>query len=453
MPNEISAGYGFLYEMGCGKTLTTIAVMGALYEQKKIRSALVVCPATVIPVWPSEMERFADFDFRVAALTGTMAQRLKAVRQVLRHDDNVLQLIICNYEALRNDEMLLTLLEWRPDMVILDEMHSIKSPTAVQTMACQQLGSVAKYRIGLTGTVIPNSVEDVYSQFRFLDGTVFPDNYYAFLARYAVKGGFNNKKIVATKNEQELSQRMQSVSYRVTKAECLDLPEETYIDLPVQLSPKERRLYDSMRLASFAELEAEQTVTASTVLTKLLRLQQITGGFLKADGEDGKVEQVGTSKLDALRDILTDYVLENKKKLVIFCRFLAEVDAVCNLLTSLKIGWRCITGSVPMDERGKCVDDFQNDPDVKVFVGQIDSVSLGLTLHAASTAVIYSSTYNFASYEQCLARIHRKGQTQPCTYIHLVAERTVDSKIIQALRTKRDFAKRIVDSDWRTLFD
>lgn len=139
-------------------------------------------------------------------------------------------------------------------------------------------------------------------------------------------------------------------------------------------------------------METGENVTATTILTMYLRLMQLTGGFLTAD-ESTRPKQVNTAKLDALADIVDDYVVDAGKKLVIFARFRAEIAAIENLLRLRKIQYGSIYGDVPMEERGKIVEDFQTNPDTKVFVAQIQTAGLGITLHAASTAVFYSYDY------------------------------------------------------------
>lgn len=447
-------GFGLLFEMGCGKSLTAIAIMGALFEQGLIRRVLVACPGSIVAVWESELAKFAAFPYRFSALLGTKAKRLRKLDDLCseRRDETrtALRVAAINYESTFRDGMFDALWQYGADLIICDESQRIKNPKAQQTLAMQKLAEKAKYRLALTGTPIQQDAQDVFAQYKFLDNSVFGDNFYAFRARYCKLGGFGGKQVVGIKNEDELSRKMYSVAYRVTKAECLDLPPETFVTRTVELSPVERKHYDELRIASVTELSQEAKVEATSVLTKLLRLQQAAGGFLKADDSE-RVTQIGSSKLDALSDIVEDYVLGEGRKLVIFARFLPEVAAIGELLRSKGIRYGRITGDVPLQERGEIVEDFQTKPETMCFVAQLQTAGLGITLHAASTAVFYSVGYNLADYQQALARIHRKGQTQPCTYILLQAERTVDQKIMEALDKKSDIARRIVD-DWQSYF-
>lgn len=444
-------GFGLLFEMGCGKSLTAIAIMGALFEQGLIRRVLVACPGSIVAVWESELAKFAAFPYRFAALLGTKQQRIRTLYALGGDGSGALQVAAINYESTFRDGMFDALWKYGADLIICDESQRIKNPKAQQTLAMQKLAEKAKYRLALTGTPIQQDAQDVFAQYKFLDNSVFGDNFYAFRARYCKLGGFGGKQVIGIKNEDELSRKMYSVAYRVTKAECLDLPPETFVTREIELSPAERKHYDELRVASVTELSQDAKVEATTVLTKLLRLQQAAGGFLRADDSE-RVTQIGSSKLDALSDIVEDYVIGEGRKLVIFARFLPEVAAIGELLRSKGIRYGRITGEVPLQERGEIVEDFQTNPETMCFVAQLQTAGLGITLHAASTAVFYSVGYNLADYQQALARIHRKGQTQPCTYILLQAARTVDRKIMAALDKKSDIARRIVD-DWQQYFE
>ena len=306
----------------------------------------------------------------------------------------------------------------------------------------------------MSGTPVQNQAVDIFSQYRFLDPSIFGDNFFAFRGRYCEMGGFNRKQIVRYKDLDTLIKKEHSIAYRVTKDEALDLPEQTFENRVVPMNKKERSIYDKLRRDGYAELEGSGTITATTVLTKLLRLQQFTGGFLVEDAAD-RPKLVSRGKLDALEDILLDYVVDGRKKLVIFARFLPEIheiEALCKkVLGKADMRAVAIYGDIKKEERGAIVQQFQKDPATTVFIGQIDTAGTGITLTAADTCVYYSVNFNFATYSQSLSRIHRIGQKNRCTYIHLVSEKTIDETILQALAKKEDLAKTVVDN-WRAFF-
>lgn len=440
-------GFGELFEMGCGKTLTTIAVAGALYNLGKIDRVLVVAPTSVCSVWPHDLNQFATFPWEARVLLGDKKKRLKALNELENWPFKALRIAVINYESTHREGIFEALAAYKPDLIVCDESQRIKNPSAAQSKALHKLGDAAPFRMILSGTPVQNNAVDLYSQYRFLDPAVYGANFYAFKNRYCIMGGYGQHQIVGYRNMDELVEKEHSVAYRVTKEECLDLPQQTFINRYVQFTDAEQAIYEQLRKSSFLELETGENVTATTILTMYLRLMQLTGGFLTAD-ESTRPKQVNTAKLDALADIVDDYVVDAGKKLVIFARFRAEIAAIDNLLRLRKIQYGSIYGDVPMEERGKIVDDFQTNPDTKVFVAQIQTAGLGITLHAASTAVFYSYDYNYANYAQALARIHRIGQRLPVTYIHLVVDGSIDEKILAALENKEDMAKTVVDS-WR----
>lgn len=440
-------GFGELFEMGCGKTLTTIAVAGALYNLGKIDRVLVVAPTSVCSVWPHDLNQFATFPWEARVLLGDKKKRLKALNELENWPFKALRIAVINYESTHREGIFEALAAYKPDLIVCDESQRIKNPSAAQSKALHKLGDAAPFRMILSGTPVQNNAVDLYSQYRFLDPAVYGANFYAFKNRYCIMGGYGQHQIVGYRNMDELVEKEHSVAYRVTKEECLDLPQQTFINRYVQFTDAEQAIYEQLRKSSFLELETGENVTATTILTMYLRLMQLTGGFLTAD-ESTRPKQVNTAKLDALADIVDDYVVDAGKKLVIFARFRAEIAAIENLLRLRKIQYGSIYGDVPMEERGKIVEDFQTNPDTKVFVAQIQTAGLGITLHAASTAVFYSYDYNYANYAQTLARIHRIGQRLPVTYIHLVVDGSIDEKILAALENKEDMAKTVVDS-WR----
>lgn len=442
-----SGGFGELFEMGCGKTLTTIAVAGALYNLGKIDRVLVVAPTSVCSVWPHDLNQFAAFPWEARVLLGDKKKRLKALNELENWPFKALRIAVINYESTHREGIFEALAAYKPDLIVCDESQRIKNPSAAQSKALHKLGDAAPFRMILSGTPVQNNAVDLYSQYRFLDPAVYGANFYAFKNRYCIMGGYGQHQIVGYRNMDELVEKEHSVAYRVTKEECLDLPQQTFINRYVQFTDAEQAIYEQLRKNSFLELETGENVTATTILTMYLRLMQLTGGFLTAD-ESTRSKQVNTAKLDALADIVDDYVVDAGKKLVIFARFRAEIAAIENLLRLRKIQYGSIYGDVPMEERGKIVEDFQTNPDTKVFVAQIQTAGLGITLHAASTAVFYSYDYNYANYAQALARIHRIGQRLPVTYIHLVVDGSIDEKILAALENKEDMAKTVVDS-WR----
>lgn len=418
-----------------------------------VKRVLVIAPASVVPVWPKEFDEYADFPVMCKTLLGNKKQRLENISGLKGCRNKKLCVAAVNYESVWRDGIFEALQDYDADLVVCDESQRIKTHDAKQSKAMHQLGDMARYKLILSGTPVQNNAIDIWSQYRFLDRTVFGDSYYAFRGRYAVMGGFNNKQIVGYKDLDGLIKKEHSIAFRITKEEAVDLPEQTFEVRYVGMPAKERKLYEKIRKDSITELESGGKVTAATVLTKLLRLQQLAGGFLVKDGAD-KPEKVSTAKLDALKDIIIDYVVEGGRKLVVFARFIPEVDAILKLAEKILPKNRkavALYGGIKKNERGGIVGQFQTDPDTVLFVGQIDTAGTGITLTAADTCVYYSKNFNYATYEQSLSRIHRIGQVNRCTYIDLVVGDSVDEKINIALMKKENLAETVVDN-WKQYF-
>ena len=453
MAANTNKGFGLLFEMGCGKTRTAIAIAGAAYEKGAIQRVLVIAPTSVVSVWPKEIAEVADFKVTCKALLGTKQQRIRMIEDLQAFPFKALKVAVINYESTWRDGLFEKLQEYDADLIICDESQRIKTHDAEQSKAIHKLGDQARYKLILSGTPVQNDAIDIWSQYRFLDASIFGRNFYQFRNRYAIMGGFNHRQILGYKDMDELIRKEHSIAFRITKEEAIDLPEQTFITRKVQLDKKERDLYDRIKRDSYAELDSGGSVTATTVLTKLLRLQQLTGGFLVQDDSE-KPTLVSRAKLDALSDIVEDYVIGSGRKLVIFARFISEVKEIMKLMDKqLPKGKKhvAIYGDIKKEDRGPIIKLFQEDPDTVVFVGQIDTAGTGITLTAADTCVYYSKNFNYATYSQSLSRIHRIGQRNVCTYIDLEVEKTVDELISKSLAKKEDMAKTVVDN-WRDFF-
>lgn len=432
-------------EQGTGKTLAAIAIAGRRFKRGEIKKVLVVAPSSVTLVWRDEFIKHADFPYELEVLEGPVQRRIEIITSWPNNPD-VLQVAVINYEATwRMEKELLT---WRPDMVICDESQRIKSPSAKQSKTMHKFAQVAKYRLALSGTPITQGLIDIYSQYKFLEPSIFGTSFYAFRNRYCIMGGYENYQIIGYKNVDELTRKMHSIAFRVTKAEALDLPEQVDQVQYCELEPYARDIYEDIRNLNLAELINEERVTVTNVLTRLLRLSQVCGGFMKDDS--GTLQQVSSAKLTLLAELLSD--LSPSKKIVIFARFLPEIESIKQLLEKMKISYVWITGEVEPQKRSHAVWQFQNNNECRAFVAQIATGGLGITLTASDLAIFYSLDFSYANYDQCKARIHRLGQRNTCTYIHLIARDTVDEKILNTLQRKKNVAEDVVDN-WRQYFE
>lgn len=442
-----------LMEMGTGKTLTAIGIMGRRYLSKQVNRVLVVCPLSVCSVWQSELQGMADFPVDILIPVGGSAAKAAQFKAFRFQAAKGVKIVVLNYESCWRPEILKQLKAYCPDMIIADESQRIKNPNAKQSKALHELGDKAPYKLILSGTPVMNSPMDFWSQYRFCKSDLFDSSFFAFKARHAIVGGYEDREIIGYRDLDVLASKAHSIASRVTKREALDLPETVNVRRTFALEPESRRVYDRLSADMVAELEDIGKVAAPHVITRILRLSQITGGFVTVEQPDGTSEStpVSHAKLNALRDELQD-LADTGKKVVIFARFRAEIEAITKVASDVygKDAVRMVWGDTKMDERGKYVKAFQNDPSVRVFVAQIATAGLGITLTAADTAIFYSCDYSYANHEQAKARIHRIGQRNICTYIYLIAEDTVDEAVLQALENKKSLADLVVDR-WRSL--
>ena len=324
------------------------------------------------------------------------------------------------------------------DAVIFDESHRGKAADGKLGNYMMLLGERVPLRLCLTGTPLPHSGLDAFAQYRFLEPSVFGTSYWRFRKRYAVLGGYQNKQVVGFQNTEEFEEKLHSLMFRVTKEQAaLDLPEFQHIDVPVKLGEKGQKVYDSMARDFFAEVE-QGVLSAGSAAVKVLRLQQITSGHMPVvDMESGDESRaiVDTSKRDALADLLPDL----PGPVVIFCRFIHDLDSIRQVCDDLRLSYGEISG-----RRKDLTAHAQMPEGIDVMGVIIQAGGVGIDLTRAAEAIYYSLDFNLANYEQSLARLHRPGQTKHVTYRHLVAERTVDETIYLALRRRADAIDEIL---------
>jgi SNF2 family DNA or RNA helicase len=390
-----------LMEQGTGKTLVAIALAGHWYQQGEIKRVLVICPKTVMPEWERQFLEVANYPYRLEILTGSIEDRTNTLKNWPSNEDG-LQVAVINYEATWRLEKELK--AWDPDLVIADESQKIKNGRAEQTKAVTALGKQAKHRLILTGTPVTQSPLDVFSQYRFLDPRIFGYRFIPFRDRYAVMGGYGGYQIISYRNLEELAEKAHSIAFRATKKECLDLPDTIDQFVYAELEPEAWKLYEQMAEEAIIKLSETEQVTAPIILTELLRLQQIAGGFVSTS-PNNQIHQISKAKLEAIRELLEE-LKENNKQVVIFARFIPEIKAITELVKDLGMSSFTLTGETTTENRGKGIAEFQKG-NIQVVISQISTGGLGITLTAADTAIFYSTDFSLANYEQAKARLHR----------------------------------------------
>lgn len=442
---------GLFMEMGTGKTKVAIDWAGIGYYNFGVKRVLVACPLSVISVWQQQIQRHSPVPTKVIDLSSmrTVDRMLliKASEKYAEKYPNKQVWLLINYEGLWREGRFSTvperLISFCPDLMICDESHRIKSATARQSRAAFKIGRSARQRLLLTGTPITKSPLDLFGQFRFLDPRIFHPfgkNWGNFSHHYAIFGGFGGWQIKGYKNLQELVRKTRDSTFRIKKIDCLDLPEKLFQDIEVTLSARAQKYYNEMAEQMIIEIE-ESHATAAIVLVKLLRLSQITSGFIK--DIEGKIRVFDDTKLRTCLDLLED-MLEEGQKVVIFARFRKDIERLASSINErFSIDPLILSGSVPGRQRNGIVEKF-HEGNAPVFIAQIQAGSLGIDLTPASVAIFFSVDYNAANYWQAQDRLHRQGQTRNVTYYNIVAKDTIDREVFEVLAEKGDIAERII---------
>jgi SNF2 family DNA or RNA helicase len=273
-----------------------------------------------------------------------------------------------------------------------------------------------------------------------MNSEIFGDNWYAFKFTYGVWGGFGRYQLRGYRNLKSLITKVRDNSFRIKKEQCLDLPPKLFETVPITLPDRILKLYAEMAKEMIIEIE-DTHATAAIVLVKLLRLSQITSGFIK--DVEGRIRILDDSKLQTCLDLLSD-LLEDGHKIVVFVRFREDIRRLGEELTRRGIDHGILSGSVSGPDRDSLVQRFHDDPNLQVFVAQVQAGSLGIDLTPADAAIFYSLDYNAANYWQAQDRLHRIGQDRKVTYYHLVAPRTIDQVVLQVLKEKGNLAETII---------
>jgi len=293
---------------------------------------------------------------------------------------------------------------------------------------------------------------DLYTQCEFLDPYLLDfASYYAFRNRYAEMTTMNvrGRSIQVVKEFRhldELSDSLKLFSYRVLKKDCLDLPPKNWTKRYISLTKEQEKIYEQMKKHALAMLNGKVTTTV-TVLTQLMRLQQITCGHFVAD--DGTTQEVKSNRMQELLDVLE----QTEGKAIIWCHWQKDAKSIIEKIEE-EYGPGSVVdyyGLTPQDQRQDNIRKFQSDPKCRFMVGTPSTGGYGITLTAANTVIYYSNGYDLEKRLQSEDRAHRIGQKQTVTYIDLICEDTVDEKIVKSLRDKINIASEVLGEelkDW-----
>ena len=448
--------YAYFMEMGTGKTKVLIDNLAMLYDKGKVDGALIIAPKGVVKTWYEQElpTHLPDHIENVSVLwqpniTKTQQEKLDSLFEI----DSALHILVMNVEALSTEKgvkFATKFINSHKAMMAIDESTTIKTPTARRTKNIIKIGLNAKYKRIMTGSPITKNPLDLYTQCEFLDPWLLDfSSYYAFRNRYAEMKtmhvhGRSIQVIDKFQNLGELSDTVKEFSYRVLKEDCLDLPPKNFIKRHITLTPDQKKVYEQMKKAAIAVLNGKVTTTM-TVLTQLMRLHQITCGYVTAD--DGTTQQVESNRLNELMSILE----ETEGKVIIWANYQLSVGEIIQKIIKVygKDSYVHYYGLTPQEDRQYFIRKFQNDPKCRFIIGTPQTGGYGITLTQANTVIYYSNGYDLEKRLQSEDRAHRIGQKKTVTYIDLICEDTVDEKIVKALRNKINIASEVMGEELR----
>ena len=449
--------YAYFMEMGTGKTKVLIDNMSMLYDKGKIDGALIIAPKGVVKTWyeqelPAHLPDHID-NVSILWQSNITKKQQEKLDSVLKTGED-LHILVMNVEALsttKGVEFALKFINCHNTMMAIDESTTIKNPGAKRTKNIIKLGEKAKYRRIMTGSPVTKNPLDLYSQCEFLDPYLLDfTSYYAFRNRYAemktlhVRGRSIQvvKKFV---NLGELSETLKNFSYRVLKEDCLDLPPKNWIKRHISLTPDQFKVYDQMKRQAVAHLNGKASSTM-TVLTQLMRLQQITCGHFVAN--DGSTQDIKSNRINELMDVLS----EIEGKVIIWGHWQKDITNIIKAIVD-EYGPGSVVdyyGLTPQEDRQDNIRQFQNNPECRFIVGTPQTGGYGITLTQANTVVYFSNGYDLEKRLQSEDRAHRIGQKKSVTYVDLICEDTVVEKIVKALKDKINIASEVLGEELKS---
>ena len=447
--------YGYFMEMGTGKSKVLVDNMAMLYDKGKINGAVIVAPKGVYRNWYSQEipnHLSSHIQPKMVLWTALTSKKKDKEYQTLFETGHDLHILIINVEALSTKKGLdfaAKFMRCHKTMLAIDESTTIKNPNAKRTKSILALGKEATYRRILTGSPVTKSPLDLYTQCGFLNSYLLGyDSFYAFRNRYANMidrnfGGRRVQLIGSYKRLDELADKLKGFSYRVLKDDCLDLPDKVYIRREVDLTDEQSKAYSTMKSAALASLKGKMA-TAPHVLTQMMRLHQITCGHLRND--DGTITEIKNNRLKELVELLD----EVEGKVIIWANYVYDIENIVKVITD-EFGADSIVqyyGAISSEQRQENIEKFQ-DPNSKArfFIGNPQTGGYGITLTCANTVVYYSNGYDLEKRLQSEDRAHRIGQNKSVTYVDFIAPKTVDEKIVKALRNKIDIASQVMGEE------
>ena len=442
--------WAYFMEMGTGKTKVTIDNIAYLFFQRKINSVLIIAPKSVYLNWETEIETHMP-DVLKYKIYKWNIDKSKDYHDL--QNFKALRIFLINVEALSTKRGFEACKEYlfknKLNFVTLDESTTIKNRSAKRTKNILALQKLSMVRRILTGSPITKSPLDLYTQCQFLSPELLGfSSYLAFRNRYAemtdipVGSGRYISVPKYYKRLEELEQKMKFFATRIRKDQCLDLKPKVRQKRYIELDGDGKKIYEKLRTTALAIVE-DSTISFSNKLTEIIKLHQVCNGFTKDD--EGKFLRLHDQKVKALHEVIE----EADGKIIIWANYLWNIHEIIHSLKS-RYGEESVVsifGEVDVKDRKKAVESFQNDSNVRFFVGNPTTGGFGLTLTACNTVVYFSNNYNLEVRKQSEDRAHRLGQKGTVVYIDIVARNTLDEAIMKSLTNKGQIAAKTLGEE------
>jgi SNF2 family DNA or RNA helicase len=443
-------GFAFFMEMGVGKSKIIIDEIVNLIERQLINAVIIVAPNNVHVNWKTELEKHGPKDYDKWAIQIWRSSQNKEKRE--KETIDILQsgkclVFLINIEALSATSGMLYLKRIlsarRKTYMVIDESHKIKNGTTNRAKSCIELGKLAYIRRIATGTEAEEGLENLYSQFRFLDQKIIGMNSFtAFKHMYCIENqnqlasGQIYRQIVGYKNQTLLAERIAPYTYQKRKKDCLDLPDKVYVRHEIELTKEQKSIYNQLETELIYELKSGAIVDATLAITKMIRLQQILCGHVNNSANPKITEEIPSNRANFVSEI----VEQASGKCIVFCRFIKDVELVVTALVKNDIRAVGVSSLVEGPNRVLAIDHWRSDPECKALVITIATGGVGLTLNEATTTIFYSNSWSSTDRLQAEDRNHRIGQSSKVTYFDLYTPGHIDQKLLNALAEKRNLA-------------
>jgi len=438
------------FDMGAGKSKTAIDYANGI----DAKSVIIICPKKVIDVWPHQfkLHSYNTYHFLLCD-KGNSTRHAEDIKKFISASQSTERryVVIINYDSFwrppvgpvyNNRNMIINngvLMSYEWDLLIPDESHRAKSPGGKASWGLMRLAKKARRKLFLSGTPMPHSPLDIYAQYRAMDPSIFGTSFVRFKRHYCIMGGYENRQVIKYINLNELHKKFFSRAMHVSIDDVVDIPKAQSIEIECDLNPKTKKVYHELDKEFIAEVDIGE-ISVKGALDKIMRLQQIAGGYVVLD--DGKSKVIDNSKIDTTIEIIQD--IDLKEPVVIFCRFVNEINRLKERLK--KIG-RTV-GIISGQRQHKNPEDFKNGIwSAKInnaLIVQVQAGGEGIDLTATKYCIFLSKGFSLGQFNQCFARVRRPGQKRKTVFYHITAKGTVDKKIMRAIDKKEEVVNYIL---------